>query len=227
MKTYAFGDIHGCGRQLDELLDIISPARDDQLVFIGDYIDRGPDSKGVIDRILDLPQSKITLMGNHEAAFMDFLETGEFWMYQVFGIEATFESYGVVPQDRPDSEVTRQMNEALPDLHREFFQSLQLWYESDDYIFVHAGLDPLTPELRDRKTLLWIRELFIYSQVDFGKRVIFGHFPFYDGEAFFDEYKIGIDTGCWKSGVLTAIELPSEKIHQTKGKKRRKIGPRR
>lgn len=215
MKTFAIGDIHGCLTELNLLLDMMSPADDDMIVFLGDYIDRGPDSKGVIDRILGLKQPHICLRGNHEAALLDFRETGEYWLYQVFGIESTFRSYGIEPSSLSEAEISRQLFERLPPEHLDFLHSLTLWYEQGDYLFVHAGLDPLTPELRDPRTLLWIRDMFVYSQVDFGKRVIFGHNPFYGANPLIDDYKIGIDTGCWKTGVLTGIELPGERIYQT------------
>lgn len=215
MKTFAIGDVHGCLSELRRLMDIMSPARDDLLIFMGDFVDRGPDSKGVVDYVLDLPQPRICLRGNHEEALLEFLQSGQYWLYQVFGIDSTLRSYGLDPGQVPETDLAARLRLRLPPRHLEFFQSLRLWYEDGEYMFVHAGLDPLTPELREPRTLLWIRDLFVYSKVNFGKRIVFGHNPFYGGRPYFDNYKIGLDTGCWRTGVLTGMELPGEKIYQT------------
>jgi serine/threonine protein phosphatase 1 len=211
-KIFAIGDIHGCISELDRLvaqLDI--DAGDDTLVFIGDYIDRGPDPKGVIDYIIDIRRSirnVVCLSGNHEDMFLNYcLDRRDEELYMSNGGMRTLASYGF----------TREGTEELilPESHREFFTSLQTYHETDDYIFVHAGLRPGIPlDRQDREDLLWIRSEFINSSYDFGKTVIYGHTPISLNTPLIDKNKIDIDTGAVYGGKLTCIELPEVKIYQ-------------
>jgi serine/threonine protein phosphatase 1 len=211
-KIFAIGDIHGCISQLDRLvaqLDI--DAGDDTLVFIGDYIDRGPDPKGVVDYIIDIRRSfrnVVCLSGNHEDMFLNYcLDRRDEKLYMANGGMVTLESY------RFTREGTEEL--ILPESHREFFASLRTYYETDDYIFVHAGLRPGIPlDRQDREDLLWIRFEFINSLYNFGKTVIFGHTPSSLSKPLIDKNKIGIDTGAVYGGKLTCIELPEMKVYQ-------------
>lgn len=210
-RIYAIGDIHGCATQMEALiarLDI--DARHDRLVFIGDYIDRGPDSKEVIDRILDLMQKidhVICLLGNHEQMFLDFyLEHRELELFLGNGGYSTLLSYGF-QRSRQDPSFQ------VPERHLRFYQSLSPYYETADYIFVHAGLRPGIPlPEQDMDDLIWSRFEFIRSTHDFGKRVVFGHTPF--SVPLVEPNKIGIDTGAVYGGPLTCLVLPDMIFHQ-------------
>lgn len=211
-KIFAIGDIHGCISHLDKLvakLDI--DEEEDTLVFIGDYIDRGLDPKGVIDYIIDVRKNirnVICLQGNHEEMFLNYcLDGRDEDLYMSNGGMNTLASYGF----------SRQGNEELilPPSHREFFTSLRTYHETDDYIFVHAGLRPGIPlTQQDRNDLLWIRFEFIKSPYDFGKTVIYGHTPVSLDKPLIDRNKVNIDTGAVYGGRLTCIELPEMKIYQ-------------
>jgi len=211
-KIFAIGDIHGCISQLDRLLAQLDIDKEkDTLLFIGDYIDRGPDPKGVIDSILDIRKniSKVVcLSGNHEDMFLNYcLDRRDQELYMSNGGMRTLASYGFSPEG------TEEL--ILPESHREFFTSLRTYHETDDYIFVHAGLRPGVPlDRQDREDLLWIRFEFIRSPYDFGKTVIYGHTPVFLDEPLIDKNKIGIDTGAVYGGWLTCIELPEMKIYQ-------------
>ncbi len=177
-NLYAIGDIHGSLESLERLMEKINPDLErDRLLFVGDYIDRGPRAKGVVDYIIRLknlapPGQVICLKGNHEAMFQDFLQGREKELFLFNGGLATLEDYW--GDDWVDAEGL-----ALPPDHRQFYQDLQLYYETADYIFVHGGLKPGVA-LADQQEadMLWIRGEFITSQEDFGRRVIFGHTPF-------------------------------------------------
>jgi serine/threonine protein phosphatase 1 len=211
-NLYAIGDIHGCLDNLERLLDEVQPdLTRNRLLFIGDYIDRGPRSKGVVDYIIRLknlapPGQIICLKGNHEAMFLDFLAGGPAEMFLFNGGMATLEDYwgdDWVGQDRASL--------ALSPDHARFYRDLQLYYEIPDYIFVHGGLKPGVPlQEQVEDDLLWIRGEFITSQEDFGRRVIFGHTPF--KEPLIQSNKIGIDTGAVYGNFLTALKLPEEEF---------------
>jgi serine/threonine protein phosphatase 1 len=209
---YAIGDIHGSLESLERLLDKINlDLTVDRLLFVGDYIDRGPRSKGVVDYIIRLkdqapPGQIICLKGNHEAMFLDFLAGGQGDMFLFNGGLATLEDYwgdDWVGQDRESL--------TLPPDHAQFFQDLELYYEMPDYIFVHGGLKPGVPlDEQVEDDLLWIRGEFITSEEDFGRRVIFGHTPF--KKPLLMPNKIGIDTGAVYGNFLTAVKLPGEEF---------------
>jgi serine/threonine protein phosphatase 1 len=208
---YAIGDIHGCLDHLKQLLDEVQPdLTRDRLLFVGDYIDRGPDSKGVVDYILDLrqqypPENLICLKGNHEAMLLDFLQGKEVNFFLVNGGQSTIEGYW-------GSGWERRRKLELPPEHENFYRELRLTYETPDYIFVHGGLLPGAPlEKQQEEDLLWIRGEFITSQEDFGRRVIFGHTPF--RQPLVMPNKIGIDTGAVYGNFLTCLKLPQEEFY--------------
>ena len=205
---YAIGDIHGCLQHLKDLLNLVKPDLDKHtLLFVGDYLDRGPDSLKVVDYIIDLkkkykPENIICLMGNHERMFLDFLQGEEEMFFLLNGGAATAVSYWGDQWERRERQ--------LPLGHEQFFQDLRLFYETDDYIFVHAGLRPGLPlAAQQEEDLLWIRKEFIISEYNFGRKVVFGHTPFRVPLVLGN--KIGIDTGAVYGNKLTCVQLP-EKI---------------
>lgn len=206
MKIFAIGDIHGLFDRLLDLITKIPLEKDDILVFLGDYIDRGPDSKKVIDYLIKLREKRggdltIFLKGNHEIMFLDFLDGKNIDLFYYNGGRKTIESYSIGGEF------------FLPEEHLKFFKELLPYYETNDYIFVHAGLRPsISIESQKEEDLYWIRGDFIFSDYNFGKKVIFGHTPTKSFLPYFDKYKIGVDTGAVYGGLLTAIMLPDEKI---------------
>jgi serine/threonine protein phosphatase 1 len=221
--VYAVGDIHG---RLDLLEDLLSRIAEDarrhsadqarQLVFLGDYVDRGSESRGVVERLLDDPMpgfSKVYLMGNHEEAmlaFLDGLSDGLDWLS--FGGLETLLSYGVplrsLPRNEGSSRALRQaLAEAVPPSHLDFFKSCTLHHSAGDYLFVHAGVRPgIALERQDPADLMWIRDDFLRSKVPLrGRIVVHGH-------SICDlpqnrEHRINIDTGAFVSGRLTSLVL--------------------
>lgn len=202
-KIFAIGDIHGCYDQLITLLGKIPIdfARD-TLVFIGDYIDRGPHSVEVVDYLVQLkkrvPACKF-LKGNHEDMLEKYLNGTDRFTYLLNGGQQTLDSY-------LRKTAQSEFHPIFPE-HMEFFNSLRLIYETEKYIFVHAGLRPrVRLESQDTEDMLWIRDKFIHTQYDYGKLVIFGHTPL--DEPLVEPNKIGIDTGAVYGGKLTCVQLP-------------------
>jgi serine/threonine protein phosphatase 1 len=212
-RLFAIGDLHGCIDELDVLLDHLAPGADDTLVFLGDYIDRGPSPSGVIDRLVRLrdegPQC-VFLKGNHEDMFLAYLgfggHYGEAFLYN--GGAATLRSYGA--QGRDGAATAR----ALPPEHLLFLRQLRTHYERDGFLFVHAGIRPGRPlSEQSEEDLVWIREEFIASPHDLGCTVLFGHTPF--REVLVDApYKIGLDTGLVYRNKLSCLETGTDLVHQ-------------
>jgi serine/threonine protein phosphatase 1 len=202
-KIFVVGDIHGCFDKLCALMDKIPiNFKQDQLIFIGDYIDRGSSSLEVVEYLIDLKKrwpATIFLKGNHEDMLEKYLDGSDRFTYLLNGGQRTLDAYLNRPNNPGEYPV--------PPAHLEFFKSLHRYYQTDDYIFVHAGLRKKVP-LESQKTidLFWIRDEFIYSEFDFGKRVIFGHTPF--KEPLVHTNKIGIDTGAVYGNRLTCVQLP-------------------
>ncbi|MBN1848124.1 MAG: serine/threonine protein phosphatase [Deltaproteobacteria bacterium] len=204
-KTFIIGDIHGCLSALLNLIEKIKWRPDkDRLIFLGDYIDRGEDSKGVVDYILSLinQSSNIQcLKGNHEDMLLNYLNDGDIRTFLYNGGKTTLASY------------TRNNGDVyFPSSHIAFYQSLLTMIELDEYYVVHAGFQPgIEIQDQDERDLLWIRDSFIFSDYDFGKKVIFGHTPFSD--PLIMDTKIGLDTGAVYGNRLTCLELPSFRFH--------------
>ncbi len=211
-RTFAVGDIHGCRDKLDDLLQKIAPTQEDTLIFLGDHIDRGDASKQVVDRLIELTSTCrcIFLRGNHEDMFLQYLEWGtNREIYLLNGGQTTLRSY-CGEEVLSHSLVAR----ALPMSHRGFFERLAWYHEDAHYIYVHAGLRPGVPLIKQRHAdLIWIREEFIRKQTQLEKKVIFAHTPVH--EPLVKDDKIGIDTGAVYGGALTAIELPQERFIQS------------
>jgi serine/threonine protein phosphatase 1 len=187
------GDIHGCLEPLRRLLRTVRPKPQDTVVFLGDYVDRGPNSQGVLDFLLKFarlfPQT-VFLKGNHEAMFLDYLQGGPKYPFLQNGGISTLASY----------------TQGVPPEHLDFLQRLRLYYETEDHIFVHAGLRPVLPLVEQREEdLLWIREEFLRSDYDWGKTVVFGHTPW--AEPLLKEKRIGVDTGAVYGRKLTCCDV--------------------
>ena len=221
--VYAIGDIHG---RLDLLHRIQQRIADDagqraasrrQVVYLGDYVSRGPDSAGVVDRVREwLPDGfeRITLKGNHEDLLLRFIDgeidTGRHWL-DYGGLEA-MSAYGVAIADREardDASVTamgKDLAARIPPSHLDFFRRLQISHSAGDYFFVHGGVRPGVPlpEQSDRDCL-WIRKAFLNSDADHGAMVVHGHSISDQPET--RHNRIGIDTGAYRSDVLTCLVL--------------------
>lgn len=220
-RVYAIGDIHG---RLDLLVALETmivadlnrqrPARA-VVVYLGDYVDRGPDSRGVVDHLLDRPlpvDERVHLLGNHEDAmrrFLDDIWIGDSWMG--FGGRETLASYSVTPDPRLSRdawlrEAQMQLARALPERHLAFLEGLRLWHAEGGYLFVHAGIRPHVPlERQQPDDLIWIRNEFLDSDADHGWVVVHGHSIRKEPEI--RQNRIGIDTGACFTGRLTALVL--------------------
>lgn len=207
-RIFIIGDIHGCLGMLKRLMRKIDwHPGSDRLIFLGDYIDRGEDSSGVIDYIIEISRDseKVEcLIGNHEASFLDFLSGTDVRTFLVNGGETTLESY------RRRADLDRGLD--IPQGHFHFLKNLKPWIELEEYYVVHAGFRPGVA-LQDQclEDLVWIRDIFIFSEWDFGRRVIFGHTPF--SQPFVMDNKIGLDTGAVYGNRLTCLELPALIFH--------------
>lgn len=220
--VWAVGDIHG---RLDLLEPLVrhmiadhaaAAAERTVVVFLGDYIDRGPDSRGVIRYLADLPNDLGIqwrfLKGNHEEAMLNFLDDpaqGPTWCE--YGGDATLESYGLrLPQMKHKPEgwarLSADLDHKVTPAELTFLEELELSLSVGDYFFAHAGARPGVA-LSDQSTrdLMWIRNSFLDSEVEFEKIVVHGHTP--TMEVHVDRRRIGVDTKAYESGVLTALRL--------------------
>jgi serine/threonine protein phosphatase 1 len=222
VRLYAIGDIHGRLDLLESLLSLIE--RDQKgraglpvvLIFLGDYVDRGPDSKGVVDRLIRgfaSPFMPVFLKGNHEDLLLSFLNdpvAGLNWLYN--GGDAALLSYGVrletirlAAWGGPEGlvEAVREFRVVLPEAHLHFYEGLRLFCRIGDYFFTHAGVRPNVPlDQQSEHDLLWIRKEFLNSKEDFGAVVVHGHTPNRDPQDF--RNRIGLDTFAVGTGKLTA-----------------------
>ncbi|HEX7931192.1 MAG TPA: metallophosphoesterase family protein [Sphingomicrobium sp.] len=224
-RVYAVGDIHG---RLDLLMEIeqaieadldARPTNAPLICYLGDYVDRGPSSAGVIDHLASRASDglrRVYLKGNHEDRMLAFLEepeaNGPGWM-KFGGVEA-LASYGLSQTainsgDWPD--LRNQLATALPREHLNFLRSLDLAFRWGDYLFVHAGLNPARALAdQDPHDLMWIREPFLSSERDWGLRVVHGHVI--EPEPVFRANRIGLDTGAYQSGVLTCAGIEGGEV---------------
>lgn len=210
-SIYAIGDIHGCYDKLMKLMEKILKFYDpvkDTLVFLGDYIDRGPDSFPVTEYLIGLKRQIpgiVFLRGNHEEMLGQYLLGLDRSSYLANGGRQTLESYMA---HNPGGGM-----QTVPRDHLHFYSSLSLYYASEEYIFVHAGIREKVPlEEQTSEDLLWIRSQFVHSTYNFGKKVVFGHTPF--PEPLVQKNKIGIDTGAVYGNRLTCVKLPEMEFYQ-------------
>ena len=216
-RVFAIGDIHGCALELEALLRGLGLGPGDAVAFVGDYIDRGPDARQVIDLLLDLAErpglSSVFLRGNHEDMCLAYLgyrgQWGESWLLN--GGAATLQSYGL---DEHASGIAARA--AIPPAHVDFLQRLIPWHIEGSHLLVHAGIRPERSLAdQDEEDLLWIREPFISQAHTLPYTVVFGHTP--RRTVLLDlPYKIGIDTGCVYGGALTALDLTTRAVYQVR-----------
>ncbi len=219
-RLFAVGDIHGCVHELEVLLNYIQEVlrfeKEDRLVFAGDYIDRGPGSRQVVDLLLDFqehfPDSSVFLKGNHEDMFLDFLGFGGTLgeSFAMNGGSETLASYGVGADAKSIDEVLAR----IPGTHLQFYKNLSRYCITPDYVFAHAGVSPLRDlQFQIDDDLFWIRDEFIQNIHHFERTVVFGHTPF-ENVMFDLPYKIGIDTGLVYGNMLSCIELTERRLFQ-------------
>jgi serine/threonine protein phosphatase 1 len=220
--VYAVGDVHGRADLLRPLMrdiaqDVLAtrPKERPLLVFLGDYVDRGPASRQVVDLILqtraDGAFEVVSLKGNHEEALLEFLDDPSFAeVWTEYGGAATLASYGVWPvADDPWERVRDAFAKTLPEAHLAFFRGLELVRIVGDYAFVHAGVRPRLPlEAQSEHDLLWIRYEFLQDPGPFEKVIVHGHTPAREPEML--KHRLGLDTGAFATGVLTAVRLYGE-----------------
>ena len=223
VRVYAIGDIHGRSDLLADLVDRIDadirrrPVKRAIEVYLGDYIDRGPDSKGVIDQLAVrmVRHGAICLRGNHESLLEEFLINPEVYRrwIQLGGLQ-TLASYGL-SQGALDATacnaVQQSLHLALPRTHQLFLQCLRNIFCCGDFLFVHAGIRPGIPlNQQANHDLLWIRDDFLMSDQPHGKIVIHGHTPVAHPEI--RHNRINVDTGAWRSGVLTCVAIEASTV---------------
>jgi serine/threonine protein phosphatase 1 len=217
LRLYAVGDVHGCTDQLDAIHARIAedaarapePAR--VLVYLGDYVDRGPNSRGAIARVLAPPvPAAVHLCGNHEAMMLDALDRpadeGAVGRWLRNGGAATLASYGLNGEDEPQHWLGR-----IPADHLAFLRGLRRCHRAGGYLFVHAGIRPGVPlDAQDAEDLIWIRDPFLSSAADHGAVVVHGHTP---GRApVIRPNRIGLDTGAVYGGPLTAAVFWADRM---------------
>jgi serine/threonine protein phosphatase 1 len=218
-RVYAIGDVHGCAGQLVEMHRLIirdlaaRPTVAPTVLHLGDYIDRGPDSAGVLTALLECglrARARLVLLGgNHEAMLLAAVRgsdrsAAEMWLDN--GGEASLESWGIA-----HDVAQREWAECIPRAHLDLVRSLSLTYRQGGYLFVHAGVRPGVPiERQTTDDLLWIREPFLSSQADFGSVVVHGHTPRPRPEL--RPNRICVDTGAVFGGPLTAAVLELDQV---------------
>lgn len=226
VRIAAIGDTHGRSdllQRLGLLLDRFAgdPQRRLIEIYLGDYVDRGPNPKGVIDYLIErsarTDRQVICLAGNHETMLLDALEDDEqFLGWLQLGGETTLRSYGVpIGKKRGDVTIARDaMAAALPPAHRQFLASLPTYFAHGGFYFVHAGVRPgIQLDQQKSRDLLWIREPFLSTSASFGATVVHGHTP--SARPVFRLNRIGIDTGAYQTGLLTCLMITSEGVATT------------
>jgi serine/threonine protein phosphatase 1 len=207
MLTYAIGDVHGCLDKLTELLARCRAHAGDhphRLVFVGDYVDRGPDSRGVVELLLrverDVGAEVICLRGNHEAMMLDAVHTNDEGLWLLNGGGETLLSYGA--RDARD----------MPAAHLDWIAGLPLSFDDGRRLFVHAGVNPMLPlDRQAEQDLLWIREPFLSSRRDFGRFIVHGHTPLATGTPDLRPNRLNIDTAAVFGGPLTAAVFDDQR----------------
>ena len=217
MGRYVIGDIHGCGWELFRLVERLPLARGDDVVFLGDYIDRGPNSREVVSYLLSLRNDQeqvrfVFLKGNHEDMLLSYLGLGGHYgdMFLANGGKPTLASYEI----EPDKLTREDALSAIPPDHLSFFRGLSNHYLMDSYLCVHAGINPQKPwDEQTEEELLWIRNAFIYRSHALPQTVLFGHTP--QPTVFYDlPYKVGLDTGLVYGNMLTCLEVDEKVLFQ-------------
>ena len=209
MAIFAIGDVHGCADELDELLEMLPLKDSSTVVMLGDYIDRGPYSRRVLETLIEwkTKQDIVTLCGNHEEMFREFLDGSDPQRVARFILNRGSSTLADFADEHGEW--------VIPRAHVEFLENLKLWHETDDHFFVHAGVPDIAlkeiDSVRDREELLWIRRTFINNSRKWEKRIVHGHTVVNAVEV--SASRINVDTGCVFGGYLTAIELPSHRLY--------------
>jgi serine/threonine protein phosphatase 1 len=223
MSRYVIGDIHGCVDELRRLVEALPLRSGDSLIFLGDYIDRGPDSAGVVAYLIALQSelrqvSFVFLKGNHEDMLLSYLglagQHGD--MFLINGGKATLTSYGL-----PEAVSAQEALSAVPPEHLTFYNGLDRFYVTEAFLCVHAGIHPHKPLTHQTdEELLWIRNTFIYSSHRLPYTILFGHTP--QSRVLYDlPFKVGLDTGLVYGNMLTCLDVDEKLLYQiTRGKKR-------
>ncbi len=224
VRVYAFGDIHGRSDLLKQMFAVIdadmarNPIERAIEVFLGDYIDRGPDSAHTIDLLLErsLYSETVFLAGNHEAFFLEVLrDPAKIDLWRQLGGLQTLMSYGLRPMPNPtaaeQAHLIKQLMQIMPADHLRFLQSLKPFFVCGDFFFVHGGVRPGVP-LREQheSDLLWIRSEFLDSEENFGKYIVHGHTPVEKPDV--RPNRINIDTGAYATGKLTLLRIQGTMI---------------
>lgn len=214
-RYIAIGDVHGCADSLKRLMEQLDPQINERsvLVFLGDYVDRGPDSRGVIEYLLQLREEKdcIFIRGNHDQMMLDAIDKGNRALWMQNGGGTTLESYGLGPD-----------SSEIPQEHRDFLRNTRLYWDTPLYLFVHGGIDPsksvdeAIADDRDKFSFMWERSHINSLSNEWEKTVVFGHTPM--TEPLIRDRMIGLDTGCVYRdqgyGILSAMILPQMDLIQ-------------
>jgi len=206
--TFAIGDTHGCREMLERLLErcfAYAGARSVRLVFLGDYIDRGPDSRGVVETLIDLqrrlPDRAICLRGNHEVLLLEARANDDMGLWLLNGADTTLASYGV------------DHVSALPPEHLAWFAALKPSFDDGRRFFVHAGVDPDRPlDQQQDQDLAWIREPFLSRAQDYGRLIVHGHTPIRSGKPDLRPWRLNLDTAAVYGGRLTAAVFDDRQV---------------
>jgi serine/threonine protein phosphatase 1 len=224
IRVYAIGDVHGRADLLQSLLTVVdvdldrsAPERAIQ-VFLGDYIDRGPQSRAVLDLLIRRSQSHETvcLKGNHEVFLLDVLkDPAKLQVWRHYGGLLTLMSYGVTPTMNPTAEeqvkLIEALQRALPPEHLAFLKQLPTSFSCGDFFFVHAGVRPgVSLDRQNEQDLLWIRDEFLNSDERYAKYIVHGHTPVSAPDI--RPNRINIDTGAYATGNLTLLTIQGDSL---------------
>ena len=222
LRVYAIGDVHGRMDLLRPLLDQMAEDSMDatrtQVIFLGDYIDRGGDSRAVLDTLIAGKQSQawVCLKGNHEAMLLSAIDGAQEWEFWLAngGLETLF-SYGVSARELVSSGRSNELHDAVlaavPPDHIEFLRNLDITLTLGDYFFCHAGVRPgVALDRQVQGDLLWIREAFTHSNANHGKRIVHGHTPVMEAEILSN--RINIDTGAYLTNRLSCVVLEGDEV---------------
>ncbi|MEK9281671.1 MULTISPECIES: metallophosphoesterase [unclassified Bradyrhizobium] len=224
IRVYALTDIHGCSDLLKSMFtvidrDLMTIGRRRAIhVFLGDYIDRGPDSSGTIELLIERARKheSIFLKGNHETFLFEVLRNPKLLQnWRQYGGLQTLSSYGVQPPLNPtvkeQKELIDQLSAAIPMHHRMFFEHLRASFICGDFFFAHAGIRPGLPLASQREDdLLWIRDEFLLSEKKHEKYIIHGHTPVREPDIRLN--RANIDTGAYATGNLTLLTIQGNRL---------------
>jgi len=224
IRIYAISDIHGCADLLQQMFTVIDRdlttigPRRALHIFLGDYIDRGPESGRTIELLIErsMKHECVFLKGNHETFLLDVLKNpSQLQDWKKFGGLQTLASYGLRPSLNPDeaeqSELIWRLARAIPPQHLKFLSSLRPRFVCGDFFFVHAGVKPgVSLARQDEQDMLWIREEFLESNQDFGKYIVHGHTPVQQPDI--RSNRANIDTGAYATGNLTLLTIQDDTL---------------